>query len=164
MSEPTYRVVICEALGPPETLRLCSLQRQQLAPGTVRVAVKASGINFPDVLMIQGLYQHRPQLPFVPGFEVAGLIAELAAGVSGITLGQRVIARLHTGGYAEEAVVPVSQVMPLPPNFSFAEGATFLAAHTTAYHGLVTRAGVAPGQTMLVLGAAGGVGLATVQI
>jgi NADPH2:quinone reductase len=164
MSEPTYRAVVCTALGPPESLELRSLQRPPLAPGSVRVAVKAAGINFPDVLMIQGLYQHRPQLPFVPGFEAAGVIAEVAADVSDIAVGQRVIARMRTGGYAEEAAVPAGQVIPLPEGFAFAEGATFLAAHTTAYHGLVTRAALAQGQTLLVLGAAGGVGLAAVQL
>ena len=164
MTEPTYRAVVCEELGPPGRLQLRRLPRVPLGAGTVRIAVKAAGINFPDVLMIQGLYQHRPELPFVPGAEAAGVVAEVAAGVVGIAVGQMVIARMRTGGYAEEAVVPTSQIMPLPEGFSFAEGATFLVAHTTAYHGLKTRAAIAPGQTLLVLGAAGGVGLAAVQM
>ena len=132
MSEATYRAVVCEALGPPESLQLRTLPRSRLGPGTVRVAVKAAGINFPDVLTIRGLYQHRPQLPFVPGIEVAGLITELTEGVGGLSIGQRVIARMRTGGYAEEAVVPASQVIPAPEDFSFVEAATFLAAHVTA--------------------------------
>ncbi len=164
MTEPTYRAVVCEALGPPERLQMRSLPRLPLAPGTVRVAVRAAGINFPDVLTIQGLYQHRPELPFVPGIEAAGIVAEVAADVGGVAVGQRVIARMRTGGYAEEAVVPAGQIIPMPEGFSFAEGATFLAAHVTAYHGLATRAALAPGQTLLVLGAAGGVGLAAVQL
>jgi NADPH2:quinone reductase len=164
MSEPTYRAVVCEALGPPESLQLRVLPRRALAPGTVRVAITAAGINFPDALTIQGLYQHRPQLPFVPGFEAAGTIAEVAPDVADMAIGQRVIARMRTGAYAEEAVVPAGQIIPMPEGFSFAEGATFLAAHTTAYHGLVTRAGLAQDQTLLVLGAAGGVGLAAVQM
>jgi len=160
----TYRAVVCEALGAPECLRLKPLARQALPPGAVRVSVKAAGINFPDLLTIEGLYQHRPQLPFVPGVEAAGILVEMAADVDGLSLGQRVIARMPTGGYAEEAVVPTSQVVPMPQAFTFAEAATFLVAHGTAYHGLVSRGGLAAGQTLLVLGAAGGVGLAAVQV
>jgi NADPH:quinone reductase len=164
MSEPGYRAVVCEALGPPERLQLRRMPRTALDPGTVRVAIRAAGINFPDVLMIQGLYQHRPELPFIPGFEAAGVIAEIAPDIVGIRVGDKVIARMRTGAYAEEAVVPAGQLTPLPAGFSFAEGATFLVAHISAYHGLKTRAAIAPGKTLLVLGAAGGVGLAAVQL
>lgn len=164
MVEATYRAVVCEALGAPESLRLQPLARQTLSPGAVRVSVKAAGINFPDLLTIQGLYQHRPQLPFVPGVEAAGVIIEMAADVHGLCLGQRVIARMRWGGYAEEAVVAADQVVPMPQAFTFAEAATFLVAHGTAYHGLVSRGGLAAGQRLLVLGAAGGVGLAAVQV
>jgi len=164
MSEPNYRAVVCEELGPPERLRLRALPRAPLGAGAVRVAVKAAGINFPDVLTIKGLYQHRPELPFVPGVEAAGVVVEVAADVSGIGVGDRVIAQMRTGAYAEEAIVTAGQIRPLPAGFSFAEGATFLVAHITAYHGLKTRAEIAPGTTLLVLGAAGGVGLAAVQL
>jgi len=164
MADPTYRAVVCEALGAPESLRLQPLARQALSPGAVRVRIRAAGINFPDLLTIQGLYQHRPQLPFVPGVEAAGIVVEMAANVHGLSLGQRVIVRMRTGGYAEEAVVPASQVVAMPEGFTFAEAATFLVAHGTAYHGLVSRGGLAAGQTLLVLGAAGGVGLAAVQV
>jgi NADPH:quinone reductase len=164
MTETTYRAVVCEEFGPPERLRLKRLPRAPLAPGTVRVAIKAAGVNFPDVLMIQGLYQHRPELPFVPGLEASGVVAEIAADVDGIAVGQKVIAQMRTGGYAEEAVVPASAIRPMPEGFSFEEGATFLVAHMTAYHALKTRGCVAAGQMLLVLGAAGGVGLAAVQI
>jgi NADPH2:quinone reductase len=160
----SYRAVVCAALGPPERLELTRLPRAALTPGHVRVVIKAAGINFPDVLMIQGLYQHRPVLPFVPGIEAAGVIAEVAAGTADFVEGQRVIVRLRTGGYAEEAVVARCAIHPLPSTFSFEQGATFLAAHVTAYHALATRAGLAGGETLLVLGAAGGVGLAAVQI
>jgi NADPH2:quinone reductase len=95
---------------------------------------------------------------------VAGIVTEVADDVDGVSVGQRVIARMRTGGYAEEAVVPASQIVAMPQTFSFAEGATFLVAHVTAYHGLVTRGRLASGETLLVLGAAGGVGLAAVQI
>jgi NADPH:quinone reductase len=164
MTAETYRAAVCQELGLPDRLRLQSLPRRHLGAGEVRVALKAAGVNFPDVLMIQGLYQHRPELPFVPGLEAAGVVSEVAADVQGIAAGQKVIAQMRTGGYAEEAVVPAGQIRPLPDGFSFAEGATFLVAHMTAYHALKTRAVVTPGQTLLVLGAAGGVGLAAVQI
>lgn len=164
MSEPTYNAVVCEELGPPGRLRMRRLPRVPLGAGTVRVALEAAGINFPDVLSIRGLYQHRPELPFVPGVEAAGVVAEVAADVESIAVGARVMVRMRTGAYAEQAVVPAGQIRPLPQQFSFAEGATFLVAHGTAYHGLKTRAAIEPGQTLLVLGAAGGVGLAAVQV
>ena len=164
MNAHSYRAVVCEELSPPERLRLQNLEPQHLAPGMVRVAIKAAGINFPDTLMIQGLYQHRPELPFVPGLEAVGVVIECAPDVQGIALGDKVIAQMRTGGYAEEAAVAAGQIRPMPEGFSFAEGATFLAAHMTAYHALKTRGAVAPGQTLLVLGAAGGVGLAGVQV
>ncbi|HZT49123.1 MAG TPA: NADPH:quinone oxidoreductase family protein [Hyphomicrobiaceae bacterium] len=164
MSEEAYRAVVCSELGPPDRLRLERLRRQPLAAGAVRVAIRAAGINFPDLLTIEGRYQHRPQLPFVPGVEAAGTVVETGPDVAGITVGEPVIIRLRTGGYAEEAVVAADQAVALPPAFSFAEGATFLVGHMTAYHALHTRAGVGAGQTVLVLGAAGGVGLAAVQV
>ncbi len=170
MPEPTdvsardYRAVVCERLGPPEDLRLRRLPRAPLAPGTVRVSIKAAGINFPDVLTIRGLYQHRREPPFVPGIEAAGVVVEAAGDVDGAMLGCNVMVHVGTGGYAEEAVAPADRTLPLPQAFSFAEGASFLVAHTTAYHALATRAALVPGQTLLVLGAAGGVGLAAVQL
>jgi NADPH:quinone reductase len=164
MDDSFYRGVVCTELGPPERLELQRLPRTPLALGNVRVILKAAGINFPDLLMIQGKYQHRPDLPFVPGVEAAGLVVETAPDVDALVIGQKVMVRMRTGGYAEEAVVPSDQVIPLPSGFSFLEGATFLVAHITAYHALATRAVLASGQTLLVLGAGGGVGLAAVQI
>jgi NADPH:quinone reductase len=164
MSEPTYRAVVCEELGPPERLKLKDLPRAPLAPATVRIAIKAAGINFPDLLMIQGLYQHKPELPFVPGLEAAGVVIERAADVQNVAEGASVMAQMRTGAYAEETVVAASLLRPMPEGFSFAEAATFLVAHITAYHGLKTRAALASGQTLLVLGAGGGVGLAAVEI
>lgn len=164
MSEHTYRAVVCERLGPPESLSVQPLPREPLAPGSIRMEVRAAGLNFPDVLMIRGAYQHKPAMPFVPGLEVAGVVLEAGAGVRHFAIGDAVMAQLATGGYAEEAVTEASKIQPLPANFSFAEGAAFLVAHITAYHALKTRAVLAPGQTLLVLGAAGGVGLAAVQV
>ena len=99
-----YRAVVCVALGPPDRLQVVRLPRVPLAPDQVRVAIRAAGVNFPDALMVQGRYQHRPELPFVPGIEAAGIVVEVGAEVADIVLGQRVILRLGTGGYAEEAV------------------------------------------------------------
>ena len=164
MNEKTYRAVVCACLGPPENLSIRQLPRATLPAGSVRIEVRAAGLNFPDVLMIRGTYQHKPAMPFVPGLEAAGVVTEVGAGVLGFAVGDAVMAQLRTGGYAEEVVADAAKVQPLPQRFSFAEGATFLVAHITAYHALATRAALAPGQTLLVLGAAGGVGLAAVQV
>ena len=161
--EPSYRAIVCEALGPIEGLVLKRLSRAPLKPNSVRIAIKAAGLNFPDILMIRGAYQHRPTLPFVPGLEAAGIVTEVADGVATPAVGDQVIVALGTGGYAEEAVAVAEQVVPMPPGFSFAEAATFRVGHLTAYHALKTRADLKAGQTLLVLGAAGGVGLASVQ-
>jgi NADPH:quinone reductase len=160
----SYRAVVCSELGPPERLQLLRLPRTPLAPGMVRVELKASGINFPDLLVIEGKYQHRPALPFVVGQEAAGIVAETAPDVDTFSAGQQVIVRMQTGGYAEEIVAPADQIIGLPAGFCFAEGATFLVAHLTAYHALSTRAALGAGQSLVVFGAAGGVGLAAVQI
>lgn len=160
----SYRAVVCTSLGPPEGLRLQRLPRQALPEGHVRVAIKAAGLNFPDVLMIQGLYQFKPELPFVPGLEAAGEIIEAGAGVTQHRVGARVIARMRIGAYAEEAVIPARDAIAMPATFGFAEAATFLVAHITSYHALLTRAHLTAGETVLVLGAAGGVGLAAVEI
>ena len=164
MSTQNYRAVVCEELGLPDRLRLRELPRRPLGAGEVRVALKAAGVNFPDVLMIQGLYQHRPDCCSCRGLEAAGVVSEVAADVAGIAVGQKVIAQMRTGGYAEEVVVPAGAIRPMPEGFSFEEAATFLVAHMTAWHALNTRAALAAGQTLLVLGAAGGVGLAGVQV
>jgi NADPH2:quinone reductase len=162
--DATYRAVVCRALGPPEQLKIERLPRPELTAGMVRVSLIAAGLNFPDLLMVQGLYQYRPDLPFVPGMEGAGVISEVAPDVTAFSVGQKVTVRMRTGAFAEQAIVGAEQVLPLPSTFSFEEGATFLAAHTTAWHALKMRAGIRAGQTLLVLGAAGGVGLAAVQI
>jgi NADPH:quinone reductase len=130
----------------------------------VRVAIRAAGINFPDILMAAGDYQLKPELPFTPGVEAAGIVSEIASGVSGVAVGNRVIARMRHGAYADEAVVTASQLAPMPPNFDEAEGATFLAAHGTAHHALVDRGKVERGEVLLVHGAGGGVGLAAVEV
>ena len=157
------KAVVCRELGPPGRLRLETFASKPLAPGQVRVAIRAAGINFPDILMAAGEYQLKPELPFTPGMESAGDVVE-ANSADGIAVGDRVIVKLRHGGYADEAVVAPSQLTPLPTTFDYAEGATFLAAHGTAYHGLIDRGQLQPGEVLLVHGAGGGVGLAAVEI
>jgi len=128
------------------------------------VTVRAGSINFPDILMVAGQYQLKPELPFTPGVEAAGEVTEIARGVDDTAIGDRVIVRMRHGAYADEVVVAPSQLTPLPSNFDFAEGATFLAAHGTAHHALVDRGHLQPAEVLLVHGAGGGVGLAAVEI
>jgi NADPH2:quinone reductase len=158
------RAVVCRELGPPEKLRLESFASAPLASGQVRVAIHAAGINFPDILMVAGEYQLKPELPFIPGMEAAGEVTEVDGAAQGTAVGDRVIVKLRHGGYADEAVVAPSQLTPLPGAFDYAEGATFLAAHGAAYHALVDRAQIKSGEVLLVHGAGGGVGLAAVEI
>jgi NADPH2:quinone reductase len=159
------RAVICGKLGAPEDLALEDRAPCALAPGHVRVALHAAGVNFVDLLMIAGRYQHKPPLPFVPGLEAAGTVLEIDGDPGArFAAGDKVMVQMREGGYAEEAVVAADHVMPLPPGFSFAEGATFRAAYVTAYHALVDRAALSPGETLLVHGAGGGMGLAAVEI
>jgi NADPH2:quinone reductase len=157
------RAVVCRELGAPEVLHFETVERVVLAPAQVRVAIHAAGINFPDILMVAGQYQLKPPLPFTPGVEAAGEVIEIAD-APGITVGDRVIVKARFGCYAEEIVVTPDQLVPLPPTFDYAQGATFLAAHGTAYHALVDRAQIKSGEVLLVHGAGGGVGLAAVEL
>jgi NADPH:quinone reductase len=157
------KAVVCRELGPPESLRLENFASAPLAPGQVRVAIRAAGINFPDILMAAGEYQLKPELPFTPGVEAAGDVIEID-GASGAAVGDRVIVKMRHGAYADEVVVTPAQLAPLPKAFDYAEGATFLAAHGTAYHGLIDRGQLQSGEVLLVHGAGGGVGLAAVEV
>lgn len=157
------KAVVCRELGPPERLRLESFASVPLKPGEVRVVVRAAGINFPDILMAAGEYQLKPPLPFTPGSEASGDIVEVND-AAGVVVGDRVIVKMRFGAYCDEAVVTPSQLVPLPSTFDYAEGATFLAAHGTAYHALIDRGQIKPGEVLLVHGAGGGVGLAAVEI
>jgi NADPH2:quinone reductase len=145
-------------------LRIEEFASPSLQAGQVRVAIRAAGINFPDILMVAGEYQLKPELPFTPGMEAAGEVSEVAEDIEGVRPGDRVIVKLRHGGYADEVIVSPSQLTPLPSTFDYAEGATFLAAHGTAYHALVDRARIQPGEVLLVHGAGGGVGLAAVEV
>src|SRR5215468_8612934 len=121
------KAVVCRELGPPERLRLETFAPKPLAAGQVRVAIRAAGINFPDILMAAGEYQLKPELPFTPGVEAAGDVVEVGRGVGRVALGDKVIVKMRHGAYTEEAVVAPSQLTPLPGTFDYAEGATFLA-------------------------------------
>jgi NADPH2:quinone reductase len=158
------KAVVCRELGPPERMRLETVASVPLKSGELRVALHAAGINFPDVLMAAGEYQLKPELPFTPGMEAAGEVIEVGKAAGAAAVGDRVIVKMRHGAYADEAVVTPSQTIPLPRAFDFAEGATFLAAHGTAYHALIDRGRVEPGEVLLVHGAGGGVGLAAVEM
>jgi NADPH2:quinone reductase len=157
------KAVVCRELGPPESLRLEHFASAPLQPGQLRVAIHAAGINFPDILMAAGDYQLKPELPFTPGVEAAGEVTEVN-GVAGVDVGDRVIVKMRHGAYADEAVVTRAQLTPMPSTFDYAEAATFLAGHGTAYHALVDRGQLRSGEVLLVHGAGGGVGLAAVEM
>jgi NADPH2:quinone reductase len=158
------KAVVCRELGPPESLRLETFASAPLMQHQVRVAIHAAGINFPDILMAAGEYQLKPELPFTPGVEAAGEVIEVDGAADGVAVGDRVIVKMRHGAYTDEAVVAPSQLTPLPSTFDYAEGATFLAAHGTAYHALIDRGQVQSGEVLLVHGAGGGVGLAAVEM
>src|SRR6201991_2820661 len=158
------KIVVCRELGPPEALRLEEVPPAPLKAGEVRVAIRAPGLNFPDVLMAAGEYQLKPPLPFTPGMEAAGDVVEVDPGARGVAVGDRMIVKMRHGAFCEEAVVTPAQLTPMPSSFDYAEAATFLAGHGTAYHALIDRGQVKPGEVLLVHGAGGGVGLAAVEI
>ena len=157
------KAVVCRELGPPERLGLEDFPPAPLAAGQARVAIRAAGINFPDILMAAGEYQLKPPLPFTPGVEAAGDVVEVND-AAGVAVGDRVIVKTRHGGYREEAVVTPEQLVALPSTFDYAEGATFLVGHGTAYHALIDRGNLQAGEVLLVHGAGGGVGLAAVEI
>jgi NADPH:quinone reductase-like Zn-dependent oxidoreductase len=158
------KALLSRTPGGPETLRLDDVPEPTPGPGELLVRVRACAINFPDVLIIEDKYQLKPQRPFAPGGEIAGEVVAAGEGVSGWSAGDRLIAALGFGGLADQAVVPADRAIPLPPERSFEEGSALLMTYATAIHALVDRGRLQPGQTLLVLGAAGGVGLAAVEI
>ncbi|RFA27277.1 NADPH:quinone oxidoreductase [Alkalilimnicola ehrlichii] len=158
------KAVLCKQYGPPESLVLEEVEPKPLQPGEVRVGVRACGVNFPDTLIIEGKYQFKPDMPFSPGGEVAGTVLELGEGVSGVEVGQPVIAMTGWGGYAEQVVTPPDRVLPMSPSMDFTTAAGFAMTYGTSMHALKQRANLKPGETLLVLGASGGVGLAAVEL
>lgn len=154
----------CHELGAPDVLRLTEVPEPTAGPGEVVVEVHAAGINFPDGLMVAGEYQTKPPLPFTPGSEVAGVILRVGDGVTGLEPGMRVLAFCGIGGYAEQVAVPAARVFEIPDSMPYSDAAGFSVTYGTSYHGLVDRAGLSSGERLLVLGAAGGVGLTAVEI
>ncbi len=158
------KALVCNAFGPVESLQVSDLEPAALNDGQVRIDVHACGINFPDVLIVQGLYQVKPQPPFSPGCEVAGVVSEVARDVQRFRPGDRVLAWLSFGGCAEQAVASAADVFTLPDGIDFETASVLLLTYGTAYHALVQRAALRAGESVAVLGAGGGVGTACVQL
>jgi len=158
------RAMLCRALGGPENLVEAEVPDPVAGPGQVVVDVHRAGVNFPDVLLVAGTYQTKPELPFSPGCEVAGTVRAVGDGVTGLRPGDRVAAFCGIGGYAEQVAVPAERVHRIPDGMDLDHAAAFPVVYGTSFHGLVDRARLRAGETLLVLGAAGGVGLAAVQI
>ncbi len=158
------RAVLCKELGGPEQLALTEVPAPPLADGTVRIEIHAAGVNFADLLLIAGQYQDRPPLPFIPGMEVAGVVRALGAGVNRLKLGDRVVATVGRGGYAEEVVAEAEIVHRIPDAMDLVTAAGFPVAYSTSHGAFVWRARLKPGECVLVLGASGGVGLTAVEI
>jgi NADPH2:quinone reductase len=158
------KAIVCKVFGPPEALVLEEVPSRPIGPGEVRVAVKAAGINFPDTLIIQGKYQMKAEPPFTPGAEVAGTVTEVGAKIQHVKVGDEVAAIVPVGGYAEEVVASGDAVIRLPKGMTHAQAAGFPLVYGTSMHALKQRGQLKAGETLLVLGAAGGVGLSAVQI
>ena len=157
------RAVICSKLDGPAALAFGEMPRPALGAKQVRIAVKAAGVNFADTLIVQGRYQVKPALPFIPGLEAAGTVSEVGADVRGFKLGDRVMAALGLGAFAEEAVCNETCAYPVPAGMDFVTAAGFPIVYGTAQAALARRAALKRGETLLVLGAAGGVGVAAVE-
>ena len=158
------KAVVCKEFGPPESLVVEEVPEPKAGPGQVVIDVHACGLNFPDVLIIQDKYQFKPKLPFTPGGEVAGIVSEVGPDVDNVAVGDAVIAGASHGGLAERVVASATGVTPIPKGVDMAEASGFMTTYGTGYYGLVARGGLQAGESLLVLGAAGGVGLAAVDI
>ena len=158
------KALVCNEYGPPDSLDIEERDDPTPGAGEVLIDVAATGLNFPDVLVIAGQYQVKTPPPFVPGNEAAGTVAATGDGVTRYEVGDRVIASTIGGMFAEKAVVPESRVIPLPDAFDFVQGAGFTVTYGTSYHALRQSGRLQEGETLLVLGAAGGVGIAAVEI
>jgi NADPH2:quinone reductase len=158
------RALLSHAPGAPETLELTELPDPEPGAGHLLVRVKACAINYPDVLIIEDKYQFRPERPFAPGGEIAGIVESVGEGVAGWSEGDRLIAMLGHGGLAEKVLVGAATALPLPEGRSFEEGASLILTYATTIHALLDRGKLKEGETLLVLGAAGGVGLAAVEL
>ncbi len=155
---------LCETLDGVDALTWKELPTPQPGPGQVLIAIKAASLNFPDLLIVQGKYQVKPPLPFVPGAEYAGLVEAVGAGITHLKPGDAVASAGAAGGFGTHAVADAARLMPLPPGFAIDDGAAFIFTYGTSHHALIDRGQLRAGETVLVLGAAGGVGTAALQI
>jgi len=158
------KAVLCKEWGLPGKLVIEDVPSPKPAAGQVLIGVKACGVNFPDTLIIQGKYQFKPEMPFSPGGEVAGVVKQVGEGVTRVKTGDRVIAFNTWGGFAEEMVVDADRTIPMPAPMEFVPASAFVLTYGTSYHALKDRADLKAGESLLVLGAAGGVGLAAIQL
>lgn len=158
------KAILCKSWGLPETLVVEDLPDVVPGPGQIAIDVQAAGVNFPDMLIIQGKYQFKPELPFTPGSELAGIVRAVGEGVSHFKTGDKVLAFVSQGAFAQQITVPAQMAMPMPPGLDFDTAAAVTLTYGTSHHAVVDRAQLKAGETMLVLGAAGGVGLAAIEI
>lgn len=158
------KAVVCKTWGTPDTLEIIELPDLSPSAGEVAIAVKAAGINFPDFLIIQNKYQFKPELPFTPGSELSGIVYAVGEGVKHIKTGDKVIAFIGQGAFAQQVLAPANAVIPMPEGMDFDTAAAITLTYGTSHHAVVDRAQLKAGETMLVLGAAGGVGLAAIEI
>ena len=158
------RALVCESYGLPRDLVLREWSSPKPGPNEVVVSVRAAAVNFPDTLIIQGLYQFKPDLPFVPGSDLSGVVKEVGAKITHLKTGDEVFGFVANGAFAEEVLVSGLDYFLKPPQMSFEIGASFMMAYGTSYHALKDRARIRQGETLLVLGASGGVGLAAIEL
>ncbi|QSE89375.1 NADPH:quinone oxidoreductase family protein [Rhodococcus pseudokoreensis] len=160
------RAVLCTSHGSPESLKIEDVPRPRLGDTDIRIDVRAASVNFPDTLIVEGKYQVQPELPFTPGFEVAGVVSEVGSGVTEYEVGQKVMALLGAGygGFAEEAVTDQHTAELIPEGMDYTTATAFYSCYGTSFHALVQRGQLRAGETLLVLGAAGGIGLASIEI
>jgi len=158
------KALLCKQFGPPESLVLEDVPSPKPGAGEVVISVKAASVNFPDVLIIQNKYQFKPPLPFSPGSELAGIVKEVGEGVSNVKSGDRVIAFTTYGAFAEEAKTEATRLLPMPTGMAFPSAASFILTYGTTDHALRDRGRLKAGETLLVLGAAGGVGIAAIEV
>lgn len=158
------KAVLCKEFGPPESLVVEDIASPEPGPGEVVLDVHAAAVNFPDVLIIQNKYQFKPPLPFSPGGEVAGVVAKLGDGVKNLKIGDRVIGSCGHGGYVEELALSEAACIPIPDEMDLETASALVLTYGTSHYGLKNRANIQPGESLLVMGAAGGVGLAAVEL
>lgn len=158
------KALLSTKIGPPEELQYGDAPDPVAGEGEVVIAVKAAGVNFPDALIIEDKYQFKPERPFAPGGEIAGVIESVGAGVTNVKVGQRVIGSLGWGGMAEKVKTQAARVLPIPDAMPFDEASAFILTYGTSYYGLKDRGVLKAGETLLILGAAGGVGVAAIEL